>query len=142
MFSDVFNQFQRFFSVTSVKDTKFLYTCALGFMPRRFDDTNEDRIIYKEEEEVKEIYFFSEGIIGVGFGLVVNGLNEKDQFIAKKMIGGPNNQCIIGDHYVVNNCKSQFIYRVQKVAAIGYALTKKFINDVVFPQFPLIRKRI
>ena len=61
--------------MTSVQDTEFLYKCALGFMPRRFDDTNEDRIIYKEEEEANEIYFFSEGIIGIGFGLVVNGLN-------------------------------------------------------------------
>ena len=46
-------------------------------MPRRFEDTNEDRIIYQEEEEVPEMYFFTEGVIGVGFSLIMNGLNSR-----------------------------------------------------------------
>jgi len=28
-----------------------------GFMPRKFIDTGEDRIIYEEEQEVAEMYF-------------------------------------------------------------------------------------
>lgn len=58
LFSDVFVGFRSFFQVNSVTETRFLYKCAFGFMPRRFDDTAEDRYIYQEEEEANEIYFF------------------------------------------------------------------------------------
>jgi len=46
-------------------------------MPRKFEPTEEDRIIYDEEEEVLEMYFFTEGVIGVGFSLIANGLLNK-----------------------------------------------------------------
>ena len=58
-------------------------------MPRRFEDTNEDRIIYQEEEDVPEMYFFTEGVIGVGFSLIMNGLNSRQDCIAKKLNTGP-----------------------------------------------------
>ena len=44
-------------------------------MPRRFEATPEDEIIYQEEDEVPELYFFTQGVIGVGFSLIANGLN-------------------------------------------------------------------
>ena len=83
-----------------------MYACAFGFMPRRFEDTSEDRYIYQEEEEANEIYFFQTGMIGVGFGMIVNGLNTEDEIIAKRMSSGPQHHLIVGDHYVMNNYKS------------------------------------
>ena len=42
-------------------------------MPRKFEATDDDQIIYDEEEEVPEMYFITEGIVGIGFSLVANG---------------------------------------------------------------------
>jgi len=62
----------------------FLYDCAFGFMPRKFEPTPEDKIIYDEEEEVLEMYFVTEGIIGIGFSLIANGVLDKQYSVAKK----------------------------------------------------------
>ena len=57
LFSDIFRQFKRFFNVDSDKgkETRFLYDVAFGFMPRKFEPTEDDKIIYDEEEEVTEM---------------------------------------------------------------------------------------
>lgn len=70
--------------VDSVQETKFLYELAFGFMPRRFDVTEEDRVIYDEEEEVVEMYFCLDGIVGVGYSLICNGILSRKYSIAKK----------------------------------------------------------
>jgi hypothetical protein len=47
-------------------------------MPRKFDPLNDDdKIIYDEEEEAKEMYFMLEGHIGVAFSLISNGMLNK-----------------------------------------------------------------
>ena len=38
-----------------------------GLMPRRFDNTGDDKIIYEEECEVAEMYFITKGFIGIGY---------------------------------------------------------------------------
>jgi len=73
----LFKQFKRFFVLDSSKDTRFFYDIAFGFMPRKFEATEEDQIIYDEEEEVPEMYFVTEGIVGIGFSLVANGYSSK-----------------------------------------------------------------
>ena len=77
LFSDVFRHFSRFFNVNSPKETRFLYDVAFGFMPRKFEPNEEDQIIYDEEDEVPEMYFITEGIVGVGFSLIANGYTKK-----------------------------------------------------------------
>lgn len=84
LFSDVFKQFKRFFSVDSVKESRFLYDIAFGFMPRKFEPTEEDKVIYDEEEEVPEMYFITEGVVGIGFSLVANGMTNQQHYITKK----------------------------------------------------------
>lgn len=44
-------------------------------MPRQFEATDEDRIIYDEEDEVSEMYFILEGNVGVGYNLMGVGNN-------------------------------------------------------------------
>lgn len=87
LFADLFKQFSRFFIVDSDKDTRFLYDVAFGFMPRKFEATEEDQIIYDEEEEVPEMYFITEGVVGIGFSLVANGYANKQYHIALKQKG-------------------------------------------------------
>jgi hypothetical protein len=54
-----------------------LYDIAFGFMPRKFEPTEEDKVIYDEEEEVPEMYFITEGVVGIGFSLVANGMTNE-----------------------------------------------------------------
>jgi len=110
LFSDIFRQFKRFFNVDSDKgkETRFLYDVAFGFMPRKFEPTEDDKIIYDEEEEVTEMYFVTEGVIGIAFSLIANGFTNKQYSIGKRLstnqIGPqPNSSAhLICDHYVVN----------------------------------------
>ena len=90
------------------------------------------------------MYFFTEGIIGVGFTLVSkpNGMKNSSHSIAKKLVAGPNQQTIVCDHYVVNDCKSQFIYITISKETKGFALTKEFLHKTVFPKYPEIKARI
>lgn len=86
LFSDVFIQFKRFFKVNLENETKFLYDIAFGFMPRKFECMHEeDKIIYDEEEEVQEMYFITEGTVGVGFSLIANGYIREKYVIAEKL---------------------------------------------------------
>ena len=106
LFSDVFIQFKRFFKVNTDNETKFLYDIAFGFMPRKFEcQHEEDKIIYDEEEEVPEMYFITEGIVGIGFSLISNGY-IKDKYVIAERLQSQNEKFIICDHYVVNNSKS------------------------------------
>ena len=77
LFSDIFRQFKRFFNVDTANETRFLYDIAFGFMPRNFEPTDDDKIIYDEEEEVPEMYFILEGVIGIAFSLIANGFTNK-----------------------------------------------------------------
>ena len=85
LFSDIFKNFKKFFSVDSVSESRFLYEVAFGFMPRRFEATEEDKIIYDEEDEVPEMYFLTEGTVGIGFSLVANGMTNEQHYITKKL---------------------------------------------------------
>jgi len=57
-------------------------------MPRKFEaENNEDKIIYDEEEEVTEMYFITDGCIGIGFSLISNGYSGEQYTIALKKSG-------------------------------------------------------
>ena len=71
-------------------------------MPRKFEHLDDqDKILYDEEEDVTEMYFIIEGIVGVGFNLMSNGIKNKSLIISKEL-KGEKNQTIVADHYVVN----------------------------------------
>jgi hypothetical protein len=46
-------------------------------LPRRFEATEDDRIIYDEDQEVAEMYFIQDGFIGIGFSLFSNGVTKQ-----------------------------------------------------------------
>ena len=85
LFSDLFENFKRFFKVDSAKESKFLYDISFGFMPRKFEPLDDEKMIYDEENEVPEMYFFNEGTIGIGFSLVANGITNQQHIICKKL---------------------------------------------------------
>lgn len=81
LFEDVFFRYRRMFNLRADDsrigqeiyldaNSRFLYDVAFGFMPRKFETTDEDRIIYDEEDEVKEMYFILEGTVGVGYNML------------------------------------------------------------------------
>jgi hypothetical protein len=142
LFLDIFTQFRRFFMVDSILDARFLYECGLGFMPRRFSPTSDDKIIYREEDDVPELYFITEGIVGIAFRLISGCADkEKREIIGKRMQGGPKASVIICDHYVVNDCKSQFMYIAHEKEVKCFALTKNFMRQV-FAKYPKFQAKI
>ena len=86
LFEDIFFRYRRFFNIYADDskigqdlyldaNSRFLYDFAFGFMPRQFEATDEDSIIYDEEDEVSEMYFILEGNVGVGYNLMGVGTN-------------------------------------------------------------------
>lgn len=55
---------------------------TIGFMPRKFNDIGEDRIIYEEEQEVAEMYFIVKGFVGIGYNFWGGKLTENNFIIA------------------------------------------------------------
>ena len=70
LFDDIFYRFRLFFNTQENKDSKFLYDVAFGLRPRKYDTSEEERLILDEEDEVSEMYFVQEGIVGIGFYLM------------------------------------------------------------------------
>ena len=107
-------------------------------MPRKFESHDDEKMIYDEEDEVPEMYFFNEGTIGIGFSLVANGVTNQQHFIVKKLTCPQ----LICDHYVVSQQKSQFIYMTYHGECKGFCLTKQFLHDRVFPKYPELFKKL
>ena len=57
LFDDIIYKFRHFFQTYKNKDSEFLYDICFGFMPAKIDDTDEDRLILDEENEVTDMYF-------------------------------------------------------------------------------------
>ena len=113
-------------------------------MPRLFEPDSDDMIIYDEEQEVPEMYFIIEGHVGVGFSLTY-GINSKNHFVAKQLKSHPHGVFqphMICDHYVVNNCKSQFIYMAQTRKLVCFALKKHFLHGKIFKRYPDIKEKL
>lgn len=131
-------------------EMNFLYDVAFGFLPRQFYPNDDDRIIYDEEQDVSEMYFIEEGIIGIAFSLIANGFACANYSIGKRLISGLNpTSCshtqqnhLICDHYVLNNCKCQFIYMALDREVRAFALIKSHLHDEVFPKYPEITEKL
>lgn len=138
LYKDIFEQlaFKRFFNVETKDEKQFIYDLVFGFMPRKFEPTDEDKIIYDEEDEVTEMYLIFEGQIEIAFSLISNGMRDKFAFGKRQ----PGKQ-IICDHYVVNNQKSQFIYMAVKEIS-SFALSKTFVHNRIFPKYPVIYQKL
>lgn len=73
MYADIFHGFKRFFNDDIMAQKEFLNILALGLMPRKFDKyDNLDKIILEENQEVSEMYFIKEGIVGVAINAFAN----------------------------------------------------------------------
>lgn len=87
LFKDLFKAFHRFFEDESIKNKELLSDISYGFLPRNFTATEDDRIIYDENQEISELYFILEGFIGIGFSLVNTGYTNKSLILSKKQEG-------------------------------------------------------
>jgi hypothetical protein len=77
LFRDIFKKFSYFFHTGENKESRLLYDISFGFIPRQFDTTEDDKVIYDEEDEVPEMYFILEGCVGIGYKLIANGRNSR-----------------------------------------------------------------
>lgn len=103
LFHDVIKKFARFFDATffpgsNTPNRKLLFLLTQGIVPRRFLPTEEDRVIYEEFQEVHEMYFITDGFIGIGFSKPFCGISDTPY----KMIRTQRGVQTICDHYVIN----------------------------------------
>ena len=132
MFSDIYNDFRLFFNSENEPNPNFLYDLGFGLRPRKYDKSDEEKLILDEEDEVREMYFIESGIVGIGFYLLTQGLSKKQYKLGTFM----RSKSIICDYYVCFNKKSEFIFMVlQEVKA--YSISKKFLQDEIFPKYPV-----
>ena len=137
LFDDIFYNFRFFFNPQANKDSKFLYDVAFGLKPRHFSEKEEENVIYDEEEEVLEMYFILNGLVGIGYHTYQQPLDKKPFEITHQI--GSNS--FFGDYYLCSNTKAEFVHiAIQDVEA--FALSKKFLMGKVFPKYPLIYKQI
>ena len=105
--------------------------------PAKFDNTAHEQLILDEENEVTEIFFINEGIVGIGYYMMSQGLSKK-QFIIGIECKANSSIC---EYYVCSDKKSEFIYiAIQSVEAIS--LSKKFLRSEIFPKYPTIAAKI
>jgi len=69
LFDDIFYSFRFFFNYSEYKEHKFLYDISFGLKPRKFEATEDEKLIYDEEDEVSEMYLIQEGTVGIGYYL-------------------------------------------------------------------------
>ena len=85
LFKDIFDSFKGFFTPEVMNDKFFLYHFAKGLMPRKFDASDGlDRIIYDEGQEVAEMYFVKQGVMGYGINVAPEKLTKGVFKIARR----------------------------------------------------------
>jgi len=118
LFSDIIEKpaFRTFFKLGCEFDSNFTYEVSLGFMPRQFFPTPEDRFIYHEEGDVTEIYFIKKGEWAIAFNTYCYDIQLNDD---NEMLGPDDltkqgillasrrvNFGYIGDYYVFSSKRS------------------------------------
>ena len=84
------------------------------------------------------MYFILEGKVGIGYYLMTQGLSQEEQHHFGIKL---EKHSFICDYYVCFNKKSEFIYMaISKISA--YSLSKKFLQEDIFPKYPLIANKI
>lgn len=68
------------------------------------------------------MYFIMSGIVGIGYHLYFQPLDQK-KF---KLVHTMNINQFFGDYYICNNMKSEFVY-VATTDVEAFALSKKFL---------------
>lgn len=136
LFDDIFWKFRLFFNPNNeTKDSKFLYDISFGLKPRKFEASEDEKLIYDEEDDVSEMYLILEGTVGMGYYVMSQGLSKKQYRLGKYM----KEKSFICDYYVCNNKKSEFI--ILAVTDIkAFSLSKRFLLSNVFVKHPDIAK--
>ena len=103
---------------------------AFGFLPRRFE---EGEVIYREQEEVPEMYLILDGIVDVGYVFFDMHIGEErthldknklaSEYFAKSLI----NRSYFAEYYMFNNRKCDYLYKARtEVKAIGISKAHLF----------------
>lgn len=79
-----------------------------------------------------------EGKVGIGYYLMTQGLSQDESHHFGIKL---EKHSFICDYYVCFNKKSEFIYMaISKISA--YSLSKKFLQEEIFPKYPEIANKI
>lgn len=107
-------------------ESRFLYD--MGLMPFRFEDIS---LIYDEEEEVREMYFIQEKVVGIGYYAYQQGLSQGCLKLGVFIHEG----AFICDYYVCCHKKSEFVYIATAGPVSGFALKRSFLHKEIFAKY-------
>ncbi len=142
LYDDVMSEFRGFFCPEVHHKTQLLMKLCLGLYPRFFKKTlynttqDTEGLIYKEGDEVQEIYFILSGEVSAGYQLI-----QTDPTIEKKfhLTHKLNRRDVIGDYYVFHNKASSFWY-MSTSDVHAFSLSKSFLFGQVFNKQPELLK--
>ena len=131
IFSDIYGKFPRFFKPSILNETEFVELFSRGLMPRKFNhDDSADSIIFEENQDVSEMYFFQEGSFSIG----INSFSHSQ----RKILYTNGKEDIVGDYYVLHGKRSNFIY-LTTTSVSGFAINRFYLMEEVLKNFGNIK---
>jgi hypothetical protein len=124
------------------KDSKFLYDIAFGLAPFHVEQNHVDQfdaVIYDEEDDVHEMYFVTEGVVGIGYYIYSQGLSSAG---GGRSLGGVklgmfvHEGAFICDYYACCDRRAEFVHVAASPQVTGFSLTKRFLLKELFPRYP------
>ena len=131
IYDDVFSDFRKFFRPYLYADSDLLENLSYNIKHRFIQgqsqqskdlvlSAQERSILYKEGDEVQEIFFINKGEIGVGYTYFMNNVIGQRKTHMCLILGMYD---FVGDHAVLFDLKSQHYYEA-KTDVVAFALDK------------------
>ena len=142
---DIFSRYNNFFLYKKFKNVYYKYYYELSFllMPRLF---SKNEIIYKEEEEVEELYLIMDGLASIGFRKFKNIIHHQTYFYSGDHLGV---------YYCLYNIKSEFeciakeeckVYGINKIELLkllkNYPEIEEQIREIQYNLYKNIKNQI
>ena len=100
-------------------------------MPRLFLANDPlDSIIYEEGQEVSEMYFMLNGLVGIAFNSYSSSVQDGQLQVGQRQ----QRSQLICDYYVLSNQKALFSY-VALQDTRGFCLQADFLNESILPNY-------
>lgn len=115
-YDDLFSDFRKFFRPDLYLDCSLFEDLVRGLKPRFIEGNptsevqNVRSIIYKEADEVQEMFFINKGQIAVGYTYFLNNAVNQRRTHMTHIFGVKD---FVGDHCVLFNLKSRFYYEAK-----------------------------
>ena len=97
-------------------------------------------MIFDEEDDVHEMYFVTEGVVGIGYYVYSQGLSNHTNGAARGLSGVKlgmfvHEGAFICDYYACCDRRAEFVHVAASPVVTGFSLSKKFLLKELFPKY-------